>query len=306
MGGTKGSHIVVDNPELFRACAGRELFFEHRDGRIVLVYPLHGKVIIGTTDLEQDMTQPIEVTEDEIDYFFDLVKDVFPSVPVDRSQIIYRFVGVRPLPRHDDTQPGFVSRDYRIVDSPIPGLGATKVLSLVGGKWTTFRALGQQLADETLARLGRSRRRSTEGVAIGGGVDYPTTPEGKAAWGAEHAGGVGAERARVLLNRYGTKAARIIEAVGAEDEPLASVPGYSRGEIAFIAREEQVVHLIDVLTRRTSIAFRGLATGEGVTEIASVVAAELGWDEARRDDELKDAATQLYEQHGVDLGLAAA
>ncbi|WP_425553436.1 glycerol-3-phosphate dehydrogenase/oxidase [Gryllotalpicola kribbensis] len=306
MGGTKGSHIVVDNPELFRACAGRELFFEHRDGRIVLVYPLHGKVIIGTTDLEQDMTQPIEVTEDEIDYFFDLVKDVFPSVPVDRSQIIYRFVGVRPLPRHDDTQPGFVSRDYRIVDSPIPGLGATKVLSLVGGKWTTFRALGQQLADETLARLGRSRRRSTEGVAIGGGVDYPTTPEGKAAWGAQHAGGVGAERARVLLNRYGTKAARIIEALGAEDEPLASVPGYSRGEIAFIAREEQVVHLIDVLTRRTSIAFRGLATGEGVTEIASVIAAELGWDEARRDDELKDAATQLYEQHGVDLGLAAA
>ncbi|GAA4160593.1 glycerol-3-phosphate dehydrogenase/oxidase [Gryllotalpicola daejeonensis] len=306
MGGTKGSHIVVDNPELFRACAGRELFFEHRDGRIVLVYPLHGKVIIGTTDLEQDMTKPIEVTEEEIDYFFDLVKDVFPAVPVDRSQIIFRFVGVRPLPRHDDTQPGFVSRDYRIVDSPIPGLGSTKVLSLVGGKWTTFRALGQQLSDEVLNRLGRTRRFSTEGVAIGGGVDYPTTTAGKRDWGRRHGSAVGIERARVLLNRYGTKAAQIIAAAGADDELLAHVPGYSRAEIAFIAREEQVVHLIDVITRRTSIAFRGLATGEGVTEIASIVGEELGWSDDRRDQELKDAATLLFEHHGVDLGLAVA
>lgn len=305
MGGTKGSHVVVDNPELLAACAGREMFFEHRDGRIVLVYPLHGKVIIGTTDLEQDMTKPIKVTDAEIDYFFDLVKDVFPTVHVDRSQIIYRFVGVRPLPRHDDTQPGFVSRDYRIVDSPIPGLGSTKVLSLVGGKWTTFRALGQALADETLQRLGKPRRTSTAGVAIGGGVGYPTARAGKLAWGERHAGGVGAARARLLLNRYGTKAEAIIEAVGDDDAELTAVPGYSRGEIAYLAREEQVVHLIDVITRRTSIAFRGLATRDAVRELAEVVAAELGWDDAQREQELADAAARLRDEHGIDLAAGA-
>ncbi|MFC4242478.1 glycerol-3-phosphate dehydrogenase/oxidase [Gryllotalpicola reticulitermitis] len=304
MGGTKGSHVVVDNPELFAACAGRELFFEHRDGRIVLVYPLHGKVIIGTTDLEQDMTKPVEVTDAEIDYFFDLVRDVFPGVRVDRSQIIFRFVGVRPLPRHDDTQPGFVSRDYRIVDSPIAGLDGTDVLSLVGGKWTTFRALGQVLADEALECLGRPRRSSTAGIAIGGGVGYPTDRAGKLAWGERHAGGVGAARARLLLNRYGTKAAAIIDAVGEEDELLASVPGYSRGEIAYIAREEQVVHLIDVILRRTSIAFRGLANRAAVEELADVVGAELGWDADQRARELADAATRLRDEHGVDIGAA--
>jgi glycerol-3-phosphate dehydrogenase len=303
MGGTKGSHIVVDNPELLRACAGREMFFEHKDGRIVLVYPLHGKVIIGTTDLDQDMTQPVEVTEQEIDYFFDLVRDVFPSIPVDRSQIIFRFVGVRPLPRHDDTQPGFVSRDYRIVESPLPGLGKTPVLSLVGGKWTTFRALGEQLANAALERLGRPRRVGTAGVAIGGGVDYPTTPAARRAWAERRAGAVGAERARVLLNRYGTKAVRIIQAVGADDAPLASIPEYSRGEIAYLARTEQVVHLIDVITRRTTIAFRGLINADAARELADVVGAELGWSDARRAEELQHAAEVLRDHHGVSLEL---
>jgi glycerol-3-phosphate dehydrogenase len=301
MGGTKGSHIVVDNPELLAACDRRELFFEHKDGRIVLVYPLHGKVIIGTTDIDQDMTEPVEVTEAEIDYFFDLVADVFPDVHVDRSQIVFRFVGVRPLPRHDDTQPGFVSRDYRVVDSPIPGLTGVQALSLVGGKWTTFRALGEQLADDVLARLGRERRLSTAGLAIGGGVGYPTTKPGKVEWAERHAGAVGAPRARVLLNRYGTKAQRIIEAVGAADEPLASVPEYSRDEIAYLAREEHVVHLIDVVTRRTSMAFRGLIDAAALRELAGIVAAELGWDEARTNAELADAATQLRERHGVEV-----
>lgn len=304
MGGTKGSHIVVDNPELLAACDRRELFFEHKDGRIVLVYPLHGKVIIGTTDIDQDMTEPIEVTEQEIDYFFDLVADVFPDVHVDRSQIVFRFVGVRPLPRHDDTQPGFVSRDYRIVDSPTAGLTGVDVLSLVGGKWTTFRALGAQLTGDVLARLGRERRVSTEGIPIGGGVGYPTTKPGKVEWAERHAGTVGVERARVLLNRYGTKAQRIIEAVGAADEPLASVPEYSRGEIAYLAREEQVVHLIDVVLRRTSIAFRGLLTTEVLRELAEIVAAELGWDEAHTSAELADAAAELRERHGVEVAVS--
>ncbi len=114
MGGTKGSHIVLDHPELLAACGGREIFFEHTDGRIVLIYPMGDRVLVGTTDVEADMAQDAVCTEAEIDYFFDLVGHVFPSITVERSQIVYSFAGVRPLPRHDDTQPGFVSRDYRI------------------------------------------------------------------------------------------------------------------------------------------------------------------------------------------------
>ncbi|MCH0821715.1 glycerol-3-phosphate dehydrogenase, partial [Klebsiella pneumoniae] len=80
-----------------------------------------------------------------------------PTIPVTREQIVYSFSVVRPLPHHDDTAPGFVSRDYRIVPGTVPGLGSTTVLSLVGGKWTTFRALSEHLANETLAALGMPR-----------------------------------------------------------------------------------------------------------------------------------------------------
>ena len=54
MGGTKGSHIVLDHPELLEATRGREIFFEHSDGRIVLIYPLKGRVLVGTTDIDAD------------------------------------------------------------------------------------------------------------------------------------------------------------------------------------------------------------------------------------------------------------
>ena len=173
MGGTKGSHIVLDHPELLAATSGREIFFEHEDGRIVLIYPLKGRVMVGTTDLEHDMREPAVCTEEEVDYFFELIAHVFPAIHVDRSQIVYRFSGVRPLPRHDDTQPGFVSRDYRIERAEVAERPGTTLLSLVGGKWTTFRALAEHLSDEVLGLVGRDRVRSTKGLAIGGGAGYP-------------------------------------------------------------------------------------------------------------------------------------
>jgi glycerol-3-phosphate dehydrogenase len=99
MGGTKGSHIVLDHPDLYKELDGRELFFENNDGRIVLIYPLKGRVMVGTTDLEADIREPSVTTEDEIDYFFELVRHVFPSFRLDRSQIVYSFSGIRPLPK---------------------------------------------------------------------------------------------------------------------------------------------------------------------------------------------------------------
>ena len=288
MGGTKGSHIVLDHPELLAATGGRELFFENEDGRIVLIYPLKGRVLVGTTDLEHDMADPIVCTEAEVDYFIDLIGQVLPRVAVDRSQIVYRFAGVRPLPGHGDLAPGFVSRDYRIEAEPLAGGDAT-VLSLVGGKWTTFRASAEHLADRALALLAHPRRRSTKGVPIGGGRGFPTTERTRKQWIAGHSAGVPGgrvvppERAAALLDRYGTVAATIIDAISADadDAPLEHAPGYSTGELRHLAASESVVHLDDLLMRRTSLAFTGGATREAALEVASAVAPVLGWDDAR-------------------------
>lgn len=295
MGGTKGSHIVLDHPELLAATAGRELFFENEDGRIVLLYPLKGRVLVGTTDLEHDMTDPIVCTEAEVDYFVDLVAQVLPEVAVDRSQIVYRFAGVRPLPGHGDLAPGFVSRDYRIESAPLTSGDAT-VLSLIGGKWTTFRASAEHLADRALGLLSQPRRRSTKGIAIGGGRGYPITERARQQWIAMHAADLPRARVAMLLDRYGTVAADVIDAIlaDADDAALDHLPEYSTGELRHLAEHEDVVHLDDVLLRRTSIAFTGGATRGAAEEVAAAIAPVLGWDGARVAAEVERGLARVH------------
>lgn len=307
MGGTKGSHIVLENDELLRACDDRELFFENEDGRIVLIQPLKGRVMVGTTDLDADPSKPALCTEEEVDYFFGLVAHVFPHITVDRSQIVYRFAGIRPLPRHDDLQPGFVSRDYNVVEGTLPGAPDTVFLNLVGGKWTTFRALGERLSNDALGHLGRARVVSTTDLAIGGGVDYPTDDAARAAWIQAHRGAQSAERATQLLERYGTRASEVIAAIGSgADAPLALDPTFSTGEVSYLARSESVVHLIDVVLRRTNHAFTGDVSTPLLDELAAIVAPVLGWDDARVATEIAGSIRELETLHGITFATSNA
>lgn len=286
MGGTKGSHIVLDNSELHAACDGREIFFENSDGRIVLMYPIMGRVLVGTTDTPVDMTEEVVCTDEEVDYFFDLIKRVFPDVPTDHSQIVYRYSGVRPLPASGDVNPGVVSRDYRIVRG---SLGSVPLLSLVGGKWTTFRALGEHLADEALGVLGLQRVVTTASLPIGGGLGFPATEEGRRQWVVDNAGPVPLERAEQLLVRYGTYATRVIaELAQRGDTPLNHHRDYSVGEIEALVKLEWVLTLSDVVHRRTSLAFSGRMSDALVSEIAHIVGAQLKWTEA---ETLKEIAS---------------
>ncbi|MCP1502733.1 glycerol-3-phosphate dehydrogenase [Curtobacterium herbarum] len=307
MGGTKGSHIVVDNPELLEATKGRELFFENNDGRIVLIYPLKGRVLIGTTDIDADPSEPAVCTEEEVDYFFGLVKHVFPQIELGRDHIVYRYSGIRPLPRHEDTAPGFVSRDYRIVDTPIAGLPKTTVLSLVGGKWTTFRALAAHLSTDITTKLGVIRKVDTTGMPIGGGKDFPTTDGQRALWIKSHRDGLASETVDRLLERYGTRAAEVVDVlVTGPVEPLESDGTITRGEVRYFAEREQAVHLIDVVLRRTNLAFVGGVTIDLLDELADVMAETLGWTTEERADEIQRTLDVLRESHGVIVPLTSA
>ena len=303
MGGTKGSHIVVDSPELLKATNGRELFFENNDGRIVLIYPLKGRVLIGTTDLEADMSKPAICTEEEVDYFFDLVKHVFPNITITREHIVYRYAGVRPLPKHDDLAAGFVSRDYRIVETEVASLPKSKVLSLVGGKWTTFRALSTHLSTEATTRLGVARTVDTVGMPIGGGKNFPTLPGDRAKWITDHLNGLERDQVDRLLTRYGTRAEAVIQTLlDQPSEPLASDPDFTAAEIAYFADHEDAVHLVDVVLRRTNLAFVGGVTIELLTELAGILQKSLGWSDEARDGEIAGTVEILSTFHGVEVG----
>ncbi len=301
LGGTKGSHIVLDHPELLAATAGREMFFEHSDGRIVLIYPLKDRVMVGTTDIDADPSVPSVCTDDEVEYFFDLIPQVFPSISVDRSQIVYTFSGIRPLPKHDDTVPGFVSRDYRIEPGRVDGV---PTLSLVGGKWTTFRALAEHLGDTALGVLGAERIVSTRTTVIGGGAGFPRDRASRRIWISRNGGGQDPALVSRLLDRYGTKAAEVIAALPAQPTELVAAPGYLVEELAALAELEDVRHLDDLILRRTSIAFVGGLTRVALVEIAAAIAPVLGWDDDAQRAEVERMTKILRHAHRVELGTA--
>ena len=294
MGGTKGSHIVLDHPQLLEATRGREIFFEHSDGRIVLIYPLKGRVLVGTTDLPAEPSQPVICTEEEVDYFFDLIKHVFPAIDVSREQIVYRYSGIRPLPRHEDTAPGFVSRDYRVEVDRVASHPA--VVSLVGGKWTTFRAIGEAVADRVLSLLSSRRTRSTARLEIGGGKQFPHGEHERGQWLSRHLPRQVTRRQEVLFERYGTRAAAVaafLEA-GADDSLLDDE--LSTRELSWMVRREHVTHLSDVVFRRTDFAFLGQADRHRLEVIGAHLAPLLGWDDVRLDAEIEACADELPDE----------
>lgn len=253
IGGTKGSHLVVDHPGLLAATAGHQLFYENEDGRICIFFPLHGKVLVGSTDIRIENPDAAVCDDRETDYLLQSVRTVFPAIVIGREHIVSRFCGVRPLPASDAGFTGRISRDHaRRELPPAPPARPWPVHSLVGGKWTTFRAFAEQVADRIFADLGKTRRASSHDLPIGG-----KTPEPDCA---------------------------------VTDEALAT-----------ILRTEAVVHLDDLLLRRTPLALFGGLTPARFAAVSALAARTLGWDAARAAAETERTRDLLAARHGVVL-----
>ncbi|MGA9533539.1 MAG: FAD-dependent oxidoreductase, partial [Anaerolineales bacterium] len=304
VGGTKGSHIILDHPELRLAIRDNEFLFENSDGRIVLIFPLGDKVMIGTSDIRVDDPNGIVITEKEIDYFFDMIGRVFPEIRVDRSDIVFTFSGVRPLQWSKGESTGQISRDHKLQILEAGDLLEMPVLSLVGGKWTSFRAFAELATDEVLTRLGRQRQQSTRDVAIGGGKGYPATPADRqqllAMW--QRGSSCTAERVETLFERYGTRAEEILAEIDcAEDSPLTEYPDYSHGEIQYICQQEDVVHLDDFVFRRSLLGMLGRLTPAGLAEVAQSTAAALAWTTDQTAAEIERVRSILCTEHRMDF-----
>jgi glycerol-3-phosphate dehydrogenase len=290
IGGTKGSHVVLDHPELVEATGDEMIYFVNRDGRICIFYAVDGKIIAGATDIPEEDPDAV-CDEAEVDYILEAMRMAFPAIRVDRSHVVFRFCGVRPLPRSDALTPGQISRDHSF---PVlaPGNGIDfPIYSLVGGKWTTFRALAEQVCDEILRVLGRPRIRDSADVPIGGGKGYPRMPEGA---------GLPQERLATLLERYGTGADKVAAYLEAgPDTPLDCHAGYTLREIEFMALNERVVHLEDLILRRTLMGLLGEVSGSLLEELAAIVSPILGWSEQDAAAEVERTIRLLEKVHGV-------
>lgn len=296
MGGTKGSHLIVANRELHDALAGHMIYYENEDGRICILFPYLGNVLVGSTDIRVDDPDQVRCEADERDYILQSLAFVFPDIRVAPEEIVFQFAGVRPLPASDDSFTGRIPRDHFC--EVVPASGALpEMLCMIGGKWTTFRSFGALAADMALERLGMKRVKNTEELAIGGGRDFPVDVE---RWIAEQADVSGLTRARMreLFERYGTDAATIADGLG-DDEML---PGctYSIGELQQLIAREHVEKLDDLLLRRTTIGVTGKLSSELIAQALDILAKARGWDSTRSAAEHHEFLTLLASRHGLD------
>jgi glycerol-3-phosphate dehydrogenase len=302
IGGTKGSHIIVDHPALRKVIGDHEFFFEYLDGRIVLIFPfLEDLVLIGSTDLRINDPDTAQCTEEEIDYILGMVPHIFPSIKISRDQIVFQFTGVRPLPTARGIT-GQISRDHSIeIIEKSPQL-PWPILNLVGGKWTSYRAFSEQVTDQVLSRMGLSRKARTSQLAIGGGKDYPGEVKEKEGWISALSDKFSLPHDRILelFHRYGTQAEELAAYLAErDDQTLIHVPGFSMGEVLYLTEKEMITHLDDFFLRRTKLAWTNQVSIDSIHEVGNVIGQALGWEKAVQQEEITRCIQILRDQHGI-------
>lgn len=290
MGGTMGSHLIVDNAALHRALDGQMIYYENEDGRICIVFPYLGKVLVGSTDMRIDDPDAAIASPAEQDYILASLSLIFPSIVIAPEEIVFRFAGVRPLPASDASVTGRIPRDHfcEVIEGDPP------VLCMIGGKWTTFRSFGALAADTALERLGVSRTVDTATLPIGGGRNYPRYVK---RWVSDLSARTGMPEARIaaLLERYGTRAAELAPVFG----PDAEIAGHSPAELRHLIAHEQVETLADLLIRRTTIAITGEVSLRVIDRCLELLSDAKGWTAERAAAERRDVLDLLATRHGL-------
>jgi glycerol-3-phosphate dehydrogenase len=160
------------------------------------------------------------------------------------------------------------------------------------------------VTDKALDALGIKRRKDTKGLSVGGGRAYPKTDQEKgrlidalSAWT-----GLPTVQVKILFDRYGTRAEQVCSYIAREpDEPLKTLPSYTRREVIFLGTVEKALHLEDVILRRTMLALLGEITRERLDELAQVLGDSLGWNSKQRHAEVARTLEVLRSKHGIRL-----
>lgn len=284
--GTKGSHIIVN--EFEGAPLGSALYVEaQEDARPFFIIPWNNLYLIGTTDLAYTGNlDEVVASEAEIDYLLRETNRVIPGAGLNRDAIRYTYAGVRPLPCRASRQPAGITRRHFIRDHA-PQLEG--LLSIIGGKLTTYRNLAEQTVNLLFRKLGRKStpcRTAQQRLPGADAEDFAAFSER-----FKTNSHLPYKIAARLLRTYGTRAACVLELARARHsllQPFDAETGAIGAEIVFSFREELAQTLTDCLMRRTMV---GLNSDSGLTALHSALAIArsfLGWDERRAAREEND------------------
>jgi glycerol-3-phosphate dehydrogenase len=271
-GGTKGSHLFTSQPRLREAIGPDAIYAEATDGRLVFLIPMTGGVMIGTTDERFDERPELARSSDsEQEYLIQLTNELFPHVGLTADDIHSTCAGIRPLPNSGASRTASISRDHQIDERELLGV---PLLTLIGGKLTTCRALGEQTADKVLQNLKQPRIASTRDRPIWGAQQHPPTSElAKSHVLLARKTGYTQATCAEVWSLVGTVAHEYLSESGS---PLVSGTVLPRCVVSRIIEREWVTTLDDLIERRLMLALKPTLFRQTIQELAEMLSDRVG------------------------------
>lgn len=261
------------------------------DGRVIFFLPWQGNVIAGTTDSPTDVDQHPIPKEEEIQWILDEVRRYLsPDIKVRRGDVLSAWSGIRPLVRDPAAK-----NTESLVRNHMINVSEGGLLTIAGGKWTTYRAMAEETVDDAIKiyDLKPIDKCRTEHIKLLGGHAWTPTMFIKLI----QQFGLDTEVAKHLASTYGDQAWTVASMATPTHQSwpmhgvrLSPLYPYIEAEARYACRTEYAVRATDFIARRTRLSFLNVqATLDALPRIIDIMGLELGWDGKRREKEFDDA-----------------
>ena len=277
---SKGVHIVLPRETLASDYA--ILIPKTDDGRVVFAIPFGDKVFVGTTDNDySDLKHEPVLEPSEVDYLLETLQPYLDKTP-DRADVQAGFGGIRPLIVSSRADTKTLLRDHEVEHDDASGL-----LSLLGGKWTTYRVMAQDAIDRVAELLDKPVRSTTDTHYLVGGENYRFED-----WQTlQKKYDLPADVSQHLMRTYGNRAdyvAKLAQQNSTLAEKLTDSQPFIQAEVVYQVREEMAVTLRDVLARRWRLELSDWQlTAQLAPQVADLMATELGWSDTYQIEQIQ-------------------
>lgn len=294
IGGTKGSHIIVNR---FPGAPDSALYVEAKtDGRPFFIVPWLGMMLIGTTDLPYEGSlDRVKADDEEIDYLLTETNNIIPSGQLTRESIKFTYSGVRPLPYVDKKSAGSITRKHVLFDHRSEGV--SNLISLIGGKLTTFRHVGQEIVDLVYKKSKQPAPACPTIHRPFPGAILPNDPlVGELV--DRYRDRLSIETLYHLLDSYGRLAAGVLALIDEHPElaaPITPELPDIRAQIVYGVRSEYAYHMADILRRRTTIAMQSCYGLQTLAVLSQVLQQYCGWSAEDCDRQAREYRQYMEE-----------
>jgi len=269
---SSGIHIVLDKKYL----PSKEglMIPKTEDGRVLFILPWMGKCLVGTTDEKTTLSEHPEVKAEDVDYILRHLKKYF-DLKISKDAILSAWCGIRPLISLDkNTNTASIVREHEIRQNK------SGLINIIGGKWTTYRKMAEQVVDYVYKKNNKDKVKSkTKKLKLVGSENLNNSFISNK---------VDTKTNSYLLSQYGNRIEQVLNSAH-NIEYLTKDKPYTNAEVVYTINEEFVKKPIDFLARRSNLALIDTKTSISILEkLVEIMKMELNWDEVRAQNEIKE------------------